>query len=134
VFLPNSLKDTLCTLVALETLHIKFNPVKGYRQFKGIIYLLFFLKIYLFIICKYTVAVLRYSRRGHQISLRMVCEPPCGCWDLNLGPSGEQSMLLTTEPSRQPQRHYFNVVQSIRRGLGITSCQRWVHEGLIVEI
>jgi hypothetical protein len=34
--------------------------------------ILFFFLIYLFIICKYTVAVLRYSRRGHQISLRMV--------------------------------------------------------------
>jgi hypothetical protein len=33
---------------------------------------IFFLKIYLFIICKYTVAVLRHSRRGHQILLRMV--------------------------------------------------------------
>jgi hypothetical protein len=32
----------------------------------------FFFKIYLFIICKYTVAVLRHSRRGSQISLRMV--------------------------------------------------------------
>jgi hypothetical protein len=32
----------------------------------------FFLKIYLFIICKYTVAVFRHSRRGHQISLRVV--------------------------------------------------------------
>jgi hypothetical protein len=32
----------------------------------------FFLKIYLFIICKYTVAVFRYTRRGHQISLRVV--------------------------------------------------------------
>jgi hypothetical protein len=31
-----------------------------------------FLKIYLFIVCKYTVAVLRYSRRGHQVSLWMV--------------------------------------------------------------
>jgi hypothetical protein len=30
------------------------------------------------------------------------CEPPCGCWDLNLGPLEEQSALLTTEPSRQP--------------------------------
>jgi hypothetical protein len=30
------------------------------------------------------------------------CEPPCGCWDLNSGPSEEQSALLTTEPSRQP--------------------------------
>jgi hypothetical protein len=28
-----------------------------------------FFKIYLFIICKYTVAVFRHSRRGRQISL-----------------------------------------------------------------
>jgi hypothetical protein len=28
-------------------------------------------------------------------------EPPCGCWDLNSGPSEEQSVLLTTEPSLQ---------------------------------
>jgi hypothetical protein len=26
------------------------------------------------------------------------CEPPCGCWNLNSGPSEEQSVLLTTEP------------------------------------
>jgi hypothetical protein len=32
---------------------------------------IFFL-IYLFILCKYTVAVFRHSRRGHQISLWMV--------------------------------------------------------------
>jgi hypothetical protein len=30
------------------------------------------------------------------------CEPPCGCWDLNSGPSEEQSVLLTIEPSLQP--------------------------------
>jgi hypothetical protein len=30
------------------------------------------------------------------------CEPPCGWWDLNSGPSEEQSLLLTTEPSLQP--------------------------------
>jgi hypothetical protein len=37
----------------------------------------FFLKnkIYLFIICKYTVAVFRHPRRGHQISLQMVVSP-----------------------------------------------------------
>jgi hypothetical protein len=27
------------------------------------------------------------------------CEPPCGCWDLNSGPSEGQSVLLTAEPS-----------------------------------
>jgi hypothetical protein len=32
----------------------------------------FFLKIYLFIICKYTVAVLRHSRSRSQNSLQMV--------------------------------------------------------------
>jgi hypothetical protein len=31
-----------------------------------------YLFIYLFIICKYTVAVFRHSRRGRQISLRLV--------------------------------------------------------------
>jgi hypothetical protein len=30
------------------------------------------------------------------------CEPPCGCWDLNLGPLEEQSVLLPAEPSLQP--------------------------------
>jgi hypothetical protein len=28
-------------------------------------------------------------------------EPPCGCWDLNSGPSEKQSVLLPTEPSLQ---------------------------------
>jgi hypothetical protein len=31
------------------------------------------------------------------------CEPPCGCWELNSEPLEEQSVLLTTEPSLQPQ-------------------------------
>jgi hypothetical protein len=30
------------------------------------------------------------------------CEPPCGCWHLNSGPSEEQSLLLSAEPSLQP--------------------------------
>jgi hypothetical protein len=32
------------------------------------------------------------------------CEPPCGCWDLNSGPSEEQSVRLTAEPSLQPHK------------------------------
>jgi hypothetical protein len=28
-------------------------------------------------------------------------EPPCGCWELNLGPLKEQTVLLTAEPSLQ---------------------------------
>jgi hypothetical protein len=35
-------------------------------------FLFFFFKIYLLVICKYTVAVFRHSRRGSQISIWMV--------------------------------------------------------------
>jgi hypothetical protein len=49
-----------------------------------------FFKDLFIITCKYTVAV--FSG----------CKPSCGCWDLNSGPSEEQSVLLTTEPSLQP--------------------------------
>jgi hypothetical protein len=31
------------------------------------------------------------------------CEPSCGCWELNAGPLEEQTVLLTAEPSLQPQ-------------------------------
>jgi hypothetical protein len=69
----------------------------------------------LFIINKHTLAVFRHIRRGRQISLQVImrhekrtsdpitdgCKPPCGCWDLNSGPSEEQSVPLPTEPSRQ---------------------------------
>ena len=30
------------------------------------------------------------------------CEPPCGCWELNLGPPEEQPMFLSTEQSLHP--------------------------------
>ena len=57
-----------------------FNTPAGFlfSQLQNIIlarkhsFYLFFLKIYLFIICKYTVAVFRHTRRGSQILLRMV--------------------------------------------------------------
>jgi hypothetical protein len=45
------------------------------------------------------------------------CEPPCGCWDLNSGPSEEQSVLLTTEPSLQPL--YLRILK-MELGLAIT--------------
>jgi hypothetical protein len=34
------------------------------------------------------------------------CEPPCGCWELNLGPLEDQSLLLTTEPPPHLQNKY----------------------------
>jgi hypothetical protein len=62
----------------------------------------FFLKIYLFIICKYTVAVFRHSRRGRQILLQMVVSHHvvAGIWTPDLRKSSR--VLLPTEPSHQP--------------------------------
>jgi hypothetical protein len=42
------------------------------------------------------------------------CEPPCGFWDLNSGSLEEQSVLLTAEPSLQPDKFIFLI--EIRKG------------------
>ena len=62
--------------------------------------------IYLFSKYKYTVAAFRRTRRGCQISLQMVVRHHVDCWDLNSGPSEEQSVLLPAEPSHQPCLFY----------------------------
>jgi hypothetical protein len=36
------------------------------------LFFVLFLKIYVFYVCEYTVAVFRHTRRGHQIPLQMV--------------------------------------------------------------
>jgi hypothetical protein len=66
----------------------------------------FFLNIYLFILSKYTVAVLRHSRRGSQISLWMVVSHHvvAGIWTPDLRKSSR--VLLPTEPSHQPDNFF----------------------------
>ena len=68
-----------------------------------------FLKIYLFIICKYTVAIFRHSRRGGQISLWMVVSHHvvAGIWTRDLWKSSQ--VLLPTEPSHQPCFAYLSL-------------------------
>jgi len=58
------LKEAKCPCVPYSRPHI---PVAFLFFFKDFIYLF----IYLFIIFKYTVAVFRHLRKGHQISLWM---------------------------------------------------------------
>ena len=57
-----------------------------------------------FVICKYTVAVFRHTRWGHQISLQMVVSHHvvARSWPLE-----EQSVILTAEPSLQPENRNF---------------------------
>jgi hypothetical protein len=38
------------------------------------------------------------------------CEPPCRCWELNLGPLEEQSVLLIAEKSLQPPTDFFELI------------------------
>jgi hypothetical protein len=80
----------------------------------------FFLKIYLLILCEYTVTVFRHPGRGHHIPLQDGCEPPCGCWELNSGSLEEQSVLLTIEPSLQLKatpRNPYQIVHQLRTKL-----------------
>lgn len=37
-------------------------------------------------------------------------EPPCECWELNLGPLQELQVLLATELSLQPQQLFLNTI------------------------
>ena len=67
------------------------------------IYLIIFKKIYLFILCMWVhCSCLQTHQKRALDPMTDGCEPPCGCWDLNSGPSQEQSVLLPAEPSRQP--------------------------------
>jgi hypothetical protein len=42
------------------------------------------------------------------------CEPPCGCWELNSGPLEEQPVLVTIEPSLQPQALFSKAFYYVR--------------------
>ena len=53
------------------------------------------------------------------------CELPCGCWELNLGPLEEQSVLLNTEPSLQP--HSYTFISSECLGPAALSVRRYQH-------
>jgi hypothetical protein len=47
-------------------------------------------------------------------------EPPCGCWELNLGRLQEQPVLVTNEPSLKHLPEYFS--QVILFSSGIKEC------------
>jgi hypothetical protein len=78
-------------------------------------FLFFFFKDLFIIICKYTVAVFRHTRRGSQILLRMVVSHHvvAGIWTLDLQKSSR--VLLPTEPSLQPPKHGFFSTFSINK-------------------
>ena len=88
-----------------------------------------FFKIYLFIFV-YTVLPVYMSagQKREPDLITDVCEPPCGCWELNSGLLEEQSVLLSSEPSLQsPTRSIIkkNDGQHHSRGRTYMSGQRY---------
>ena len=57
----------------------------------------FFFKIYLFNVCKLHCCSLQTYQEKVLDPITDGCEPLCGCLELNSGPLGGQSVLLTTE-------------------------------------
>jgi hypothetical protein len=53
-----------------------------------------FFKIYLFNICEYTINCLQTYQKRASDPVTDGCEPPCGCWELNSGPSGRVDSAL----------------------------------------
>jgi hypothetical protein len=64
-------------------------------------------KIYLLLYVYVHCSCLRTHQKRASDLIMGGCEPPCGCWNLNSGPSEEQSVLLLAEPSFQPQDFYW---------------------------
>ncbi|KAH0505040.1 Cytochrome b-c1 complex subunit 7 [Microtus ochrogaster] len=52
------------------------------------------------------------------------CESPCGFWELNSGPLEEQAVLLTSEPSLQPRKWYYNAAGFNKLGLMLDDTPR----------
>lgn len=67
------------------------------------------LKIFIFILCElvFFLHVCLCEVVGSLgTDVTVSCEPPCRLWELNLGPLDEMSVILTTEPSFQPLKHF----------------------------
>ena len=64
---------------------------------------LFFKGLFIFIYLNTLLLSSDTPEKGIRFHYR---ESPCGCWELNSGPLEEQPLLLTAEPSWQPERHF----------------------------
>jgi hypothetical protein len=62
----------------------------------------FFIRFIYFYVGVHSHFVQTHLKRASD-SITDGCELPCGCWELNAGPLGEQPVSLTAEPSLQPK-------------------------------
>jgi hypothetical protein len=96
----------LLVLFCLKIIFIHTHTFTVFRHTGQLLYnllVLFCLKIIFIHTHTHTFTVFRHTRRGYQIPFTDSCKTLCGCWELNSGPLEEQSLLLTSEPSLQPE-------------------------------
>jgi hypothetical protein len=68
------------------------------------------------------------------------CELPCGCWEFNPGPLEEQSVVLTAEPSLQPQtiqifkRRWYILMSDTLSGFGSKLIQWFACQSLRLKL
>ena len=80
---------------------------------------------------KYTVTLFRHTRKGHWIPLQMVVNHHvvAGNWTR---PLKEQSVLLTTKPSLQPQTLFWKV-DSVYKNLNLICFKRTTDPSSIIK-
>jgi hypothetical protein len=66
--------------------------------------------------CALSVCILTCQKRALD-PITDVCEPPCGCWELNSGPLEERSVLLNTESTLQPQHSEILIENDVRASM-----------------
>ena len=67
--------------------------------------------IYFYFMCFWCFALMYFCVRVLDfldLELTNRCELLCGCWELNWNPLEEQPVLLTAEPSLQPEKKFLN--------------------------
>jgi hypothetical protein len=123
---------TLCSFVAHRTeLRCQASFYLSHRYY----FLLNFFKNVCIFICKGVLPVcMQFLQRSEEgvtspgTGVTDVCKPPCGCWELNLGPLEEQPVCLITDIPLQPHRYNFHFsacMYAFKPEEGTRSHYRW---------
>ena len=89
---------TVIFIICVYVMHMCKMPPHSARVY---LFIYLFICLFIYYIWAHCSCLQTLQKRASDL-IRDGCEPPCGCWDLNSGPSEEQLVLLTTEPSLQP--------------------------------
>jgi hypothetical protein len=91
----------------------------GFSCSRLFFFFLFFLRFIYYYISVHCSCLQTHEKRSSDL-ITDGCEPPCGCWDLNSGPSEEQSVLLTAESSPQPFSSHASPLEMCNRCITLT--------------